>query len=136
MKHAALLLVLALPVAMAGCSPTAAPSEAVTGAPAIAPVGADAFMMRLNALCGQAFAGKMVSTDAADADMASEPLVMRVAEWSPTEVRNTFPVVVDTARPRGVSAKCARRRFYGHRHNATKVVVQPKTKQHKTPNTE
>jgi hypothetical protein len=98
MKHAALLLVLALPVAMAGCSPTAAPSEAVTGAPAIAPVGADAFMMRLDALCGQAFAGKMVSTDAADADMASEPLVMRVAECSPTEVRIPFAVGADTSR--------------------------------------
>lgn len=98
MKHAALLPVLVLSVAMAGCSPAASPSAAATEAPAAAPVAADTFMMRLNALCGQAFAGKMVSTDAADADMAIKPLVMRVAGCSPTEVRIPFAVGADTSR--------------------------------------
>jgi hypothetical protein len=98
MKHAALLLVLAPAVAMAGCSPAAAPSAPVSEARAAAPVAADAFMTRLNGLCGKAFAGKMASTDAADADMASEQLMMRVAECSPTEVRIPFAVGADTSR--------------------------------------
>jgi len=117
MKHAALLLLLALPVAMAGCSPSAAPPAAVTEAPAATPVAADLFMMRLNALCGQAFAGKMVSTDAADADMASERLVMRVADCSPAEVRIPFVVGADRSRTWVVTRTAEGVRLkHDHRH--------------------
>jgi hypothetical protein len=98
MKHAAFLLAFAVPVVMAGCSPASAPAAPVAEAPAATPATADVFMARLNALCGQAFEGKVVSTDAADADMASERLLMRVADCSPTEVRIPFAVGADRSR--------------------------------------
>lgn len=117
MKHAALLLVLGLPIAMASCSPPVPPSAAAVEAPPAAPLAADAFMTRLNALCGQAFAGKMVSTDAADADMASERLVMRVSDCSPTEVRIPFAVGADTSRTWVVSRTPDGLRLkHDHRH--------------------
>lgn len=52
----------------------------------------DAFFDRLTAICGQAFAGRLVSTEAADADMAGKPMVMYVASCSPSEIRIPFHV--------------------------------------------
>jgi len=124
MKHAALVLFLALPAAlpaaMTGCSPSA-PVAAVREAPvayaSMTPAMADVFVTRLSALCGQAFAGRVVSTDATDADMASERLVMRVAECSPAEIRIPFAVGADRSRtwvvsrtPEGLRLK------HDHRH--------------------
>ena len=51
----------------------------------------DAFMARLNALCGQRFEGRVVTTDAADAGFASERLVMHVRDCSADEVRIPSP---------------------------------------------
>lgn len=56
------------------------------------------FLGRLQALCGRAFAGRMVSTDAADADMREQPLVMHVAKCSADEVRVPFHVGDDRSR--------------------------------------
>jgi len=50
------------------------------------------FMTRLSALCGQAFEGRVVTTDAADRDMIGERLVMHVAHCSDQEVRIPFHV--------------------------------------------
>lgn len=55
-------------------------------------------MASLNALCGQRFAGEMVSSDAADAEMASSRLVMHVRDCAPTEVRIPFSVGEDKSR--------------------------------------
>lgn len=52
----------------------------------------DAFMARIAALCGQAFAGRLVSTDPADADMAGKPLVMHVASCSGDRIKIPFHV--------------------------------------------
>lgn len=52
----------------------------------------DAFFDHLSALCGQAFAGRVTTTDAADAAMASEVLVMHVRECSADEIRVPFHV--------------------------------------------
>lgn len=74
-------------------------------------------MARLNALCGQAFAGKVVSTDAVDADMASERLVMRVSECSPAEVRIPFAVGADRSRTWVVTRTVEGLRLkHDHRH--------------------
>jgi hypothetical protein len=117
MKHAALLLLLPLSFAAAGCSPPAATTMTGTQAPAAALVPADVFMTRLGALCGQAFAGKVVSTDAADADMAGERLVMRVAACSSEEVRIPFAVGADRSRTWVVSRIPAGLRLkHDHRH--------------------
>jgi len=74
-------------------------------------------MTRLNALCGQAFEGKVVSTDAVDADMANQLLAMRVADCSPTEVRIPFSVAADTSRTWVVTRTAEGLRLkHDHRH--------------------
>lgn len=78
---------------------------------------ADAFMARLQSLCGQAFEGRVVTPDPADADMRSQRLVMHVRECSPAEVRIPFHVGDDRSRtwvisrtPQGLRLK------HDHRH--------------------
>ncbi|MFC5345845.1 hypothetical protein ACETK8_16340 [Brevundimonas staleyi] len=58
----------------------------------------DVFLSRLNALCGQRFEGRVVTTDAADADFASQRLLMHVRDCSPTEVGIPFAVGEDRSR--------------------------------------
>ena len=62
------------------------------------PPEADAFMDRLQALCGKRFEGRLVSTDAADADFAGRRLVMHVRDCSEREVRIPFAVGEDRSR--------------------------------------
>ena len=42
--------------------------------------------------CGEAFAGKLVSTDATDADMANQAMVMHISHCSADEIRIPFNV--------------------------------------------
>lgn len=58
----------------------------------------DAFMGSLNALCGQRFEGRVVTTDAADADFARSRLLMHVRDCSADEVRIPFWVGEDKSR--------------------------------------
>ena len=58
----------------------------------------DDFLARLNALCGQRFEGRVVTTGAADARFASERLVMHVRDCSSDEVRIPFAVGSDRSR--------------------------------------
>lgn len=58
----------------------------------------DAFMANLNALCGQRFVGRVVSTDAADAEFARSRLTMHVRDCSTDEVRIPFQVGDDASR--------------------------------------
>jgi len=57
-----------------------------------------AFMANLNALCGQRFVGRVVTTDAADANFASQRLLMHVRDCSDEEVRIPFWVGEDRSR--------------------------------------
>lgn len=57
-----------------------------------------AFMANLNALCGQRFVGRVVTTDAADADFASQRLLMHVRDCTAEEVRIPFWVGEDRSR--------------------------------------
>ncbi len=52
----------------------------------------DALFARLTALCGQAFAGTLVTTETVDADMAGKAMVMHVQHCSPAEIRIPFHV--------------------------------------------
>ena len=52
----------------------------------------DAFFANLKALCGQTFAGRVVTTDAADADFARSRLLMHVRDCTANEVRIPFRV--------------------------------------------
>lgn len=58
----------------------------------------DVFMTRLNALCGQRFEGRVVTTDAADSGFAGQRLLMHVRDCSATEVRIPFSVGEDRSR--------------------------------------
>ncbi|MBR9728165.1 hypothetical protein ACFOD0_09085 [Shewanella intestini] len=58
----------------------------------------DAFLENIKAYCGQAFAGKVVSTDAADKDFASQHLVMHVRECDKDQVKIPFHVGEDHSR--------------------------------------
>lgn len=58
----------------------------------------DAFLARLNALCGQTFEGRVVSTDAADNDFRSNRLIMHVRDCAPNEVGIPFAVGEDRSR--------------------------------------
>ena len=58
----------------------------------------DAFLANLNALCGQTFEGKVVTTDPVDADFANNRLIMQVRDCSPTEVGIPFAVGEDRSR--------------------------------------
>lgn len=107
MKPNVLLAVSALALAGSpGCASKPAP---------VAP--ADAFMARLASLCGKAFAGRVVTTDPADAAFAGKPLVMHVADCEPGQVRVPFHVGEDRSRtwvltrtPAGIRLK------HDHRH--------------------
>lgn len=77
--------VLPLSLLVACTVPMASPS-----APSAAPD--QVFFVRLSALCGKAFDGRLVSSDAADADMASSPMVMHVRTCSGSEIRIPFHV--------------------------------------------
>lgn len=72
-------------VALAGCATVPAAPE-------------NRFFANLRSLCGKAFAGRVVSTDAADVDMAGKRLVMHVRTCSPHEVRIPFHVGDDRSR--------------------------------------
>jgi hypothetical protein len=51
-----------------------------------------ALFARLTTLCGQAFGGALVTSEAADADMAGKAMVMHVRHCTPTEIRIPFHV--------------------------------------------
>jgi len=73
-------------LALAGCATTNSGPASAGEDPQ------DRFMARLNALCGNAYEGRVVTTEAADKDFASSRLVMHVRECSPTQVKVPFHV--------------------------------------------
>ncbi|WP_017930063.1 hypothetical protein [Robiginitomaculum antarcticum] len=65
---------------------------AILAACSAKPAPQDAFMDKIQTYCGKAYAGKLVSTDTQDADMAGANMVMHVRECSDTEVKISFNV--------------------------------------------
>ena len=75
------------------------------------------FLARLAGLCGQAFAGRVTTSDAADADMAGKPLVMHVASCRDGEIKIPFHVGEDRSRTWVISRTPAGLRLkHDHRH--------------------
>jgi hypothetical protein len=62
------------------------------------PAPADRFLADLQALCGKAYAGRIVTDDAADANFAGKPLTMHVRECTASETRIPFHVGDDRSR--------------------------------------
>ena len=78
---------------------------------------ADAFMARLQSLCGQAFEGRAVTGDPADAAMRSQRLVMHVRECSAAEVKIPFFVGDDRSRTWVITRTATGLRLkHDHRH--------------------
>lgn len=65
---------------LTGCSTTAAPDPQT------------AFMARLEDLCGKAFAGRLVSSEAPDANMVGAAMIMHVRDCSAAAIRIPFHV--------------------------------------------
>lgn len=77
----------------------------------------DQWFGRLSALCGLAFEGRIVSTDAADASMAGQKLVMHVRQCSEDEIHIPFHVGADRSRTWVISRTAAGYRLkHDHRH--------------------
>jgi hypothetical protein len=93
----------------AGCASRTPPS----------PSPQDAFMARLSALCGQAFAGRLVVSEPAgsDAAMAAGPLIMHIRRCSPQRLEIPFHVGADRSRTWIITRTAAGLRLkHDHRH--------------------
>ena len=81
-------------------------------------MSAGAFFTGLLALCGQAFEGKVVSSDPSDAAMAAQRLVMHVHRCSKDEIRIPFHVGADRSRTWVITRTDAGLRLkHDHRHD-------------------
>ena len=99
--------VAAAAAAIAGCAATGSRTEDAQAA----------FFDRLQAHCGKAYEGRLVSSDAADAAMAGQRLVMHVADCSADRVRIPFHVGADRSRTWVITRSPAGLRLkHGHRH--------------------
>lgn len=88
---------------------------------------ADAFMAGLAAHCGNAYAGKLVSTDESDAAFASEHLVMHVRTCSPGDIRVPLHVGENRSRTWVITrTETGLRLKHDHRHEdgSEDVVTQ------------
>lgn len=118
MLHKILAPAIAATALLAGCAPTPA-----------APDPQDAFMARLSALCGKAFAGRITGSEpaGADADMAGKPLVMHVRSCARDRIEMPFHVGTDRSRTWVITRTGAGLRLkHDHRHedgSADKVTM-------------
>lgn len=86
-------------------------------APAQAFDEADALFGKLKALCGQAFSGRLVTTDPRDKDMASKTLVMHVRTCTDDAIAIPFHVGDDRSRTWRITRTDAGLRLkHDHRH--------------------
>ena len=77
----------------------------------------DQFFANLSALCGQAFEGRVVTTDTADAQFAGQRLVMHVRECGADEIRVPFHVGENRSRTWVITRTSAGLRLkHDHRH--------------------
>ena len=97
--------------------------------PATAPDPQTAFMERLGALCGKAFAGKIVGSEpaGADDDIAGKALVMHIRGCKPDRLEIPFHVGEDRSRTWVITRTAAGLRLkHDHRHDdgtADKVTM-------------
>jgi hypothetical protein len=103
--------VIAVALLLTGCAGGGGPASASSDR------GHDAFMARLNSLCGRAFAGRLVTTDAADAAMAGQTLTMHVRRCSPERVEIPFHVGENRSRTWIITRTATGLRLkHDHRH--------------------
>jgi hypothetical protein len=94
-------------VALAACASTPEPASPQ-----------DAFFASLTTLCGKRFEGRVVTTDAADADFARSRLLMHVRDCSANEVRIPFRVGENRSRTWVITRTAFGLRLkHDHRHD-------------------
>lgn len=77
----------------------------------------ETFFKNLSALCGQKFEGKVVSTDSADSNFATQRLLMHVRDCSAEEIRVPFWVGNDRSRTWFITRTATGLRLkHDHRH--------------------
>lgn len=119
MFHKILAPVIAGAALLTGCATT----------PAAAPDPQAAFMERLSALCGKAFAGRITGSEpaGADADMAGKPLVMHMRSCARDRIEIPFHVGTDRSRTWVITRTGTGLRLkHDHRHedgSADKVTM-------------
>lgn len=91
---------------------------ALGGCANIAPKTAhESFMDNLRPLCGRSFAGRLVSSDPQDADMADQPMLMHVAKCTTNEIRIPFHVGDNHSRTWIITKQADQLRLkHRHRH--------------------
>jgi hypothetical protein len=91
---------------------------ALTACATTAPVTPqDAFMSGLQAICGKAYEGKMVTTDARDTDIGAQRLIMHVRSCSANEIKIPFHVGENRSRTWVISREATGLRLkHDHRH--------------------
>ncbi len=72
------------------CIPLVACDSARAPSPERSPQ--DLFFERLSQLCGKAYAGKLVSEQEADTEMAGKPMIMHAASCDPNEIQIPFHI--------------------------------------------
>ena len=80
-------------ILLIGCSAGDADSEDVTDSNP-----QTAFFEKLSALCGNAYSGKLVSSDDADRDLVQQPMTMHARECSEDTIRIPFHISDDRSR--------------------------------------
>ena len=92
-------------------------SIALGGCAASGPSAQNQFFANLSALCGQAFEGRVVTTDTADAQFSGQRLVMQVSECGADEIRVPFHVGENRSRTWVITRTSAGLRLkHDHRH--------------------
>jgi hypothetical protein len=102
---------------LAGCASTPAPVARPAAATQADPQAQ--FMARLSALCGRAFAGRIVASApaGADADMAGQALVMHIRRCTPDRIEIPFHVGTDRSRTWIITRESSGLRLkHDHRH--------------------
>lgn len=109
-------LPIALLILLPGCD-RPAPSSAASSPTAASAKPSDAFFAQLGALCGKAFAGRLVAFDERDRESFGGPAVMHVRACSEQEIRIPFHVGDDRSRTWIVSRVDGGLRLkHDHRH--------------------
>ncbi|MBX3510133.1 MAG: hypothetical protein KF700_02960 [Hyphomonadaceae bacterium] len=100
------IVFVAIALALAACATPASQSSAQ-----------DQFFANLEQLCGQSYAGRVVTNDSADAAFASQTLLMQVRACSASEIRIPFHVGENRSRTWVITRTSAGLRLkHDHRH--------------------
>lgn len=115
---ACIAILVALTTSLAACSkPMTVADTSATSIPIKSTRAQQQFFDALASHCGESFAGRLVSTDEADVDMANKAMIMHISTCSPNEIRIPFHVGDNRSRTWVLSRTAQGLRLkHDHRH--------------------